>query len=210
MIMKKNDILIVFVLSEITALFLSFILSVNNFSLFPIWLLFIILPILAIIANFVAYFISKKIPVISQLAKYLTVGLANTLVDLGVLNLLIFLSGIAQGTAFSVFKGISFVAAVVHSYFWNKAWTFGEIKTEKTKQEFSQFFIISAIGFAINVGIASLVVNVIGTQFGISPELWATVGASIGSVIGLAWNYLGYKFIVFKKKNEQPGDLQKI
>jgi putative flippase GtrA len=64
------------------------------------------------------------------------------------------------------------------------------------------------IGFAINVGIASLVVNVIKSQFGVSEELWATIGAVIGSIIGLAWNYLGYKLIVFKEKDEQqPSNL---
>jgi len=206
--MKKKDLLFVFILSEIIALFLSFVLSVNNFNLFPIWILFIILPILAIVVNFIAYFIGKKIPVIFQLAKYLTVGIANTLVDLGILSLLILVSGIAQGITYSVFKGISFVIAVIHSYFWNKSWTFGTVKVTKTKQEFSRFFIISAIGFAINVGAASLVVNVVGVHFGISKELWATIGAATGSVVGLAWNYLGYKLIVFKEKNgEQLSNL---
>jgi len=206
--MKKRDLIVVFVLSEIIAIFLGFILNVNRFNVFPVWFLFIILPVLAIAANFVAYFIGKKIPVIFQLAKYFTVGIANTVVDLGILSLLILISGIAQGIAYSVFKGISFVIAVIHSYFWNKSWTFGATKTTKTKQEFSQFFIVSIIGFAINVGIASVVVNVIGTRFGISRELWATIGAAIGSVIGLAWNFVGYKLIVFKGKNgEQPSNL---
>jgi len=206
--MKKNDIGVIFILSEIIALFSSFVLSVNNFDLFPIWFLFIILPVLAIIANFIAYFISKKIPVIFQLAKYFTVGIANTVVDLGILSLLMLISGIALGTVYSVFKGISFIIAVIHSYFWNKHWTFNAIKTTKTKKEFYQFFVISLIGFAINVGIASLVVNVIKSQFGVSEELWATIGAVIGSIIGLAWNYLGYKLIVFKEKDEQqPSNL---
>jgi len=206
--MKKKDILFVFILSEIIAVFLGFVLAVNKFNVFPIWFLFIILPILAIIANFIAYFIGKKIPVIFQLAKYLTVGMANTVVDLGILSLLILVSGIAQGIAFSIFKGISFIIAVVHSYFWNKHWTFGTVKVTKMKQEFSQFFIISVIGFVINVGAASVVVNIIGPRFGVSKELWATVGAAIGSVAGLAWNYLGYKLIVFKEKNgEQPSNL---
>jgi putative flippase GtrA len=206
--MKKNDVIAVLILSEIIAVFLSFVLGVNNFSLFPIWFLFIIFPILAIIANFVAYFIGKKIPVIFQLAKYFTVGIANTVVDLGILSLLILISGIAQGVAYSIFKGISFVIAVVHSYFWNKHWTFGAVKATKTKQEFSQFFIVSVVGFAINVGIASLVVNIIGPRFGISNELWATIGAAIGSVIGLVWNFIGYKLIVFKEKNgEQSSNI---
>ncbi|MFH1129264.1 MAG: GtrA family protein [Patescibacteria group bacterium] len=206
--MKKKDLVVVFILSEIIAVFLSFILTVNKFDLFPAWFLFIIVPILAIIANFIASFVGKKIPIIFQLARYFTVGIANTVVDIGILSLLMLISGIAEGNAYSVFKGISFIIAVVHSYLWNRSWTFGATRTKKTKQEFSQFFIISIIVFIINVSIASLIVNMIGPQFGVSKELWATIGACIGSVVSLVCNFMGYKLIVFKEKNgEQPSNL---
>jgi len=49
------------------------------------------------------------------------------------------------------------------------------------------------------VAIASLVVNFIGLQFGISLEVWATVGVVIATFFSMSWNFLGYKFIVFKK-----------
>jgi len=65
--------------------------------------------------------------------------------------------------------------------------------------EFSQFFVITLISGGIHVGVASLVVNVIGSQFGVSPFVWATVGKILGITVASVWNFLGYKFIVFKK-----------
>jgi putative flippase GtrA len=58
---------------------------------------------------------------------------------------------------------------------------------------------VTTIGFLINVGVASFVVNVIGTQAGISEKLWATVGAIAAAFCAFIWNFLASKFIVFKR-----------
>ena len=137
--------------------------------------------------------------IIKQAIKFILVGGLNTLIDLGILNVLIFITGIASGLGYSVFKGIYFTAAVINSYFLNKFWTFKAEGAKKGKKEFTQFFIVSLIGFGINVGVASFVVNIIGSQFGTGDKLWANVGAICATFAAMIWNFLGYKFIVFKK-----------
>ena len=143
---------------------------------------------------------------IKQAIKFVLVGILNTLVDLGILNLLILLSGISTGSGYSAFKGISFTIAVINSYFLNKFWTFKSRGAGGAKKEFTQFFIVSFIGFGINVGVASFVVNAVGPQLGISDKLWANVGAICATFAAMSWNFLGYKFIVFKK-NAESGSL---
>lgn len=140
--------------------------------------------------------LSKYLPILLQLAKFVVVGVLNTLVDLGVLNLLIFVTGTALGISYVVFKSISFVAAVSNSYVWNKFWTFKS--GHKDTKEIVQFFAVSVIGFFINVGIASAIVYFVPRD-GFSNQLMANVGALTGTVAGLIWNFLGYKFVVFKK-----------
>ncbi|MFN7088812.1 MAG: GtrA family protein, partial [Candidatus Paceibacteria bacterium] len=127
----------------------------------------------------------------------LLVGVLNTMVDFGVLNFLIYITSIAVGVWFSVFKGTSFVASVINSYFWNKYWTF-EKREPVSKKEFLQFLIVSVTALLVNVGLASIVANVIGPQAGLSPKVWANVAALTGSLFAFLWNFLGYKFIVFK------------
>ncbi len=162
-------------------------------------LLAIVVPIAAAICLYITSLIGKKVPVIFQAGKFVTVGISNTLIDWGVLNLQILLTGITAGLFYPVFKGVSFLIAIINSFLWNKFWTFKKGETEKTATEFLQFLIVSGIGLGINVGIASLTVNVIGPQAGISPKVWATVGALIATMFSMVWNFLGYKFIVFKK-----------
>jgi len=162
-------------------------------------LLAVVVPIAAAICLYITSLIGKKVPVIFQAGKFVTVGISNTLIDWGVLNLQILLTGITAGLFYPVFKGVSFLIAIINSFLWNKFWTFKKGETEKAGTEFLQFLIVSGIGLGINVGIASLAVNVIGPQAGISPKIWATVGALIATMFSMVWNFLGYKFIVFKK-----------
>ena len=132
--------------------------------------------------------------VLRQIIKFVIVGAFNTLVDLAILNLLIFASGIASGAPFVFFKGISFLVAVTNSYFWNRRWTF-----RSDKQVFIQFFLVSTVGLLLNVGTASFLVNILGPQFGLSKTIWANVGAVGATLVVMTWNFLGYKFVVFRK-----------
>ena len=125
--------------------------------------------------------------------------------DIGILNLLMFVTNIVAGPLFSVFKGISFAVAVINSYAWNKLWTFkseasGEkTSTQKNSKEFVQFLVVSLIGIGINNLVASGVVSWLGPQWGLSSDLWGNVGAILASFVAMFWNFVGYKFIVFKK-----------
>ncbi len=153
--------------------------------------------IFANFALFAAFLLGRRIPIILQFAKFGAVGALNTLLDLGILNLLIYFTGFAAGIYYSLFKSFSFIIANVNAYFWNKYWTFGSGGKASVK-EFSQFFTVSIIGFGINVGLASLAVNIIGPLAGISAERWANIGALAATAVSLIWNFIGYKLFVFK------------
>jgi putative flippase GtrA len=198
---RKSDIIAAFIIGEAVSLILLG-LSKNIEELKAIsflWVLTLILPVLSIIGILIAQVLAKKIPVIFQIAKFFLVGVLNTFIDLGILNLLMGIFLIFAGWQYSVFKALSFSIAVINSYFWNKFWTFQKKETAASGKEFGKFYLITAIGILINVSIASFIVSVIGPQFGISKILWANIGAISAVVCVATWNFLGYKLIVFKK-----------
>ena len=143
-------------------------------------------------------FLSRWFLILRQITKFTIVGGLNTFLDFAVLNFLIASSGIVSGAGFSFSKGISFIVATINSYFWNRHWTF-ESRNREEGLQFIQFLVISTIGLFINVGIASVIVNKIGPLGGISPTLWANIGALTATAASLIWNFLGYKFIVFRR-----------
>jgi len=205
--MKRSDILAAFVIGEADALLLLLIaknlkksvaaLPHSQAILISIPIIF---PLVAIFGVWLAYIIGKKIEVIFQMVKFVGVGSLNTFIDLGVLNLLIFISGVATGWMYSLFKGISFICATTNSYFWNKFWTFGKKEGKAVKpKEFIKFFVIAFGGLLINVATASIVVNAIGPKFGMTAKLWANIGGILAAFAAATWDFLGYKFLVFHK-----------
>jgi len=179
----------------------------------------IVLPFFLIgtpIGLFVAYLIGKKIKVVWQIGKFGVIGVLNTLVDLGSLALLTFLFrayfhidstdtlfvlGASIVTVYSLYKASTFIIANVNSYFWNKYWTFEPNPEKKSHAQFIQFFAVSIIGFIINVLVASLVFKVIGAAAGFSVDQIGLLAGAAGSIVGLVWNFVGYKFIVFKEQS---------
>jgi putative flippase GtrA len=196
--LKKSDVTISIIIGFLIGILFLIIFKNVGTEIPYRWLLPIVFSFLTLLGIFLAAFIGRKLSIVWQAAKFLLVGTLNTFIDLGVLNLLILISGIASGGLYSAFKGISFAIAVINSYFWNKFWTFKRSKTTAPGKEFLQFFIVSIVGLGINVGSASLVVNVIGPQFGLTAEIWANIGAIIAALCGMTWNFIGYKFIVFR------------
>lgn len=161
----------------------------------------------------IAFRISTKIKIVWQLAKFIVIGGLNTVVDLGVLAFLtfffknyfqisstetIFSLGTAVITFYSIYKGASFIIANINSYYWNKYWTF-DVNNKKTTKEVTQFFIVSIIGFVINILTASYVFGSINAFAGLNSDQWGLIGAIFGSIAGLVWNFVGYKLWVFKK-----------
>lgn len=70
-------------------------------------ILFVALPVLAAFGMLIANLIGRRILLIWQFAKFSLVGVLNTAIDFGILNLLIFATGITQGLGIFFIAGAS-------------------------------------------------------------------------------------------------------
>ncbi|MBU4223982.1 GtrA family protein [Patescibacteria group bacterium] len=204
---KKIDLLVAFLIGEVCAWLMFFMgrnLILENPALAAaspyLNYLPIIFPVLCAIGMFAAYFLSKIIPVVYQVAKFVLVGGFNFLLDMGILNFLIFATGISTGLIQSGFKSASFFVAVINSYLLNKYWTFKRTTNESASKEFLQFIVVSLVGLFINVATDYVFVNMVSPFGGMPLKTWAQFSAMLAAAIGMTWNFLGYKFIVFDEK----------
>jgi putative flippase GtrA len=159
---------------------------------------FVVFTILAPLALYILYLLGKWLPVLFQFGKFAAVGTLNSFVDLGVFNLEILAFGTPAVWPYRIFKAISFLAGTTNSFLWNKFWTFDSREPANVAQTV-KFYAIAIVGFFLNVAVASFVFSNIGHPASISPNLWANIGALCGILVVFIWNFLGYKFFVFKK-----------
>lgn len=181
-------------------LFISLRIGPNIGNLW--WLLVFILPILWVLGTYVGYKISKIITFSFQFSKFVAIGFLNTAIDFAIFNLFIILTGITKGFGLVLINSFSFLIAVTNSYFWNKGWTFS-LGVRSKAFEFIQFVIVTLIGLLINNLILYSGTTFFHPLFGFDKRLWANLFKAIGAMFYLIWNFIGYKLIVFRKKNNE-------
>ncbi len=119
---------------------------------------------------------------VDRFVKFGLVGISGTLVDLGVLNLLILAGGLAKFWA----NTCSFTLAALSNFVWNRLWTFPESRQRPVGQQLGQFFAVSVGGYIIN---QALFLSLDRWIFG----GWGTLGYNVAKmcaiVVVLFWNF---------------------
>jgi putative flippase GtrA len=199
--MKKIDLILGFLVGEGVAFLFLWLLKKQGFSIsFPFFNLLTIFsfPVLTIFGIYIAFLIGKKFLFVYQLAKFSLIGAFFALVDLTVLNFLMEWLKITREAQlkYTFFATISFVIATILKYFGDKYWAFEKTEKEKMHLEFTLFFVITLVSGFIQVGTASFLFK----TFSFSNPVVAGNFAKIGGIfVASIWNFLGYKFLVFKK-----------
>jgi putative flippase GtrA len=169
----------------------------------------LILVFFAALAPFLIWLselLSRFFKGIYQFAQFAAVGTLNSFIDIGVFNFETAIYGITpvSTAAFVVFKAISFLCGTTNSFFWNKYWTFSTNRAThpegaiKETKEAASFYVIAGIGWAVNVGVATAIKLL--EPSGVSSKLWVNVVAPLcGIAASFIWDFLGYKYVVFKK-----------
>lgn len=161
--------------------------------------LWVLLPVLTLSFLWVAAFVGRKIPVFFQGAKFLLVGAFSAVVDLKIFEGLVYAMGLFFTFNPLLAKGVSFVLATCVKYWGNKHWTFQKHEKEYAHYEVSQFFLVTLVGLILDVGAFYYFTKVSGPEFGISPDTWLKVSVILAALVATVFNFLGYKFWVFKK-----------
>lgn len=145
-----------------------------------------------------AGFLSRWLSFFAQLSKFAAVGFLNTSIDFGILNLLSAATGVTSGFVVGGVNVPGFSAAVINSYLWNKFWVFRG--REQVLRDFPKFFAVSFAGLLLNSGIIIFMTTYVPAAFGIGNAAWLNFAKVLATALVLVWNFLGYKFLVFRSQ----------
>lgn len=203
--MSRRDLIRILIIGAGVGLLIQPILA-NNLSAHALGYLtpparagiFLFFLLLAPFALWIAKFLSRWFSGLYQFAQFAAVGTLNSFIDVGVFNLETFFNGTALigNGLFAAFKAISFLCATTNSFIWNKYWTFGAQEKASAK-EVTGFYMVALIGWALNVGAATLVKST-GPA---GSTVWVNIAAPLAGVAtSFIWDFFGYKHLVFKKR----------
>lgn len=139
---------------------------------------------------------------VQQLIKFCIVGATSTVLDKGVLWLL--LNRVLPLAPWWVCSSLSFCLAVSNGFFWNRRWTFrahGE-GHESARRQYLKFFATNMVGLALNLGITKLFLIVFTGQFlhRANPAPMHVLIASLCAVpFVVVWNFTAARYWTFKK-----------
>lgn len=123
---------------------------------------------------------------ISELFRFGSVGVINTLMDFTVFSIMVY----TLSVNIAVSQAVGYGCGVVNSFIMNKSWTFKAGQQKNTTLQFAAFLVINAI----SLGISSLLIGFFVNHTSISVLMAKLIVTLITQTI----NYVGYKMVVFK------------
>jgi putative flippase GtrA len=131
----------------------------------------------------------------TRFLRFATVGIMGAVVDFGVFNLLATVFDMPAVWA----SVISFIAAIISNFTWNRFWTYPDSRSKPIVQQLVQFTIVSVVGLAIRTPIVALLEVPLETLFSSLPFLpigfidgeflGENLALAIAVVIVMFWNF---------------------
>ena len=138
-----------------------------------------------------------------QFLRYCLVGGANTLLDLLVLNVLLWGFPTKNVLMLVVYNSVAYCGGALTSFFLNKYWTFGH-KRRTTRREVVRFSIILALEILYSNGLVWLAGKVLQPLI-TNPTLWGNVSKLVAVACGAVLSYAFMRFWTFAgRSQDQP------
>ncbi len=129
-----------------------------------------------------------------ELLKFGTVGGVAFVVDVGLMNLLRFGPGEVLGDRPLTAKVLSVVVATLVAWLGNRYWAFSGTRREERGRELVWFLLVNAGGMLIAVGTLGVSHYVLGFTSPLADNISAN---GVGLVLGTAFRYFCYRYLVF-------------
>lgn len=138
---------------------------------------------------------------LAQIVRFCVVGGLNTFIDILAFNVLVWGLPTQNPTLLIGYNSFAYLIGAVNSFCWNKLWTFKH-RSKVTRSQLIRFALVTALGIVCNDTFLWLATTLL-TSLSLKSFLWTNV-AKVSAIAGsVAVSYLGMRFSVFHKKEEE-------
>ncbi len=134
---------------------------------------------------------------LGQFVRFSLVGSLNTLIDVVLFNLLVWMFPVNNVYLVVALNAIAYSAGALNSFFWNKLWTFKQ-RSGTTGGQVMRFALVTGLGIVCNSAFLWLATAILNS-LSLNGFLWVNV-AKVSAIGGsVTVSYLGMRFGVFAK-----------
>lgn len=141
-----------------------------------------------------------------RLTKFTLIGLSNAIIDIGVLNLFLWLAHTREPWQLAIYNAIALLLVNINSYVWNSLWTFQGRAEHDLRQ--ATLFILQAIA---NIGVGSMVfwglIRPLLVYTDIPTYLVSNVAKIVSMLVASGMSFFLMRYIVFSRKRWFKGRL---
>jgi putative flippase GtrA len=141
-----------------------------------------------------------------RFTKFSAVGLSNAAVDIGVLNLFLWLQPTREVYLLVLFNGIALVLANANSYVWNTLWTFKGRAEHDLRQG-----VLFALQALVNIGVSNTLfwalIHPLIVNTEIPTYLVGNVAKLVSVLVASTISFFILRYVVFSRKRWFKGRL---
>lgn len=141
-----------------------------------------------------------------RFSKFSMVGVLNAAVDIGVLNLFLWLQPTREPGLLFLYNGVALVLANANSYVWNTLWTFRG-RSEPGFRQTTLFILQAFVNIAVSNGIFWALIRPLLTDTDIPAYLVGNVAKIISILVASTMSFFLMRYLVFSRKRWFNGRL---
>lgn len=141
-----------------------------------------------------------------RFSKFSAVGFSNAVVDIGTLNLLLWLEPTREAWLLSVYNGVALVLANINSYLWNSLWTFRG-RSNFGRRQNVLFFLQALINISVSNGLFYVLVRFLLVYDVVPGWLAGNTAKVISIAVASVISFFLMRYLVFSHKRWFNGRL---
>ena len=142
-----------------------------------------------------------------RFSKFTVVGLSNAVVDLGILNLFLWLASTRDPSVLALYNGVALVLANVNSYFWNTRWTFRGRAKRRDRRQRVLFTLQALFNICVSNGLFFLLVRPVLVYTEVPAYLVGNVAKLVSIAVASTLSFFLMRYLVFSRTRRFGGRL---
>lgn len=141
-----------------------------------------------------------------RFSKFSMVGFTNALVDIGALNLLLWLEPTRDAWVFAIYNGIALILANINSYFGNTLWTFRG-RADHGKRQTTLFIVQAIINITVSNALFYLLVRFLLVYDVVPAWIAGNTAKVLSIIVASTISFFLMRYVVFSGRRWFNGRL---